>query len=389
MTAQVDENIAWERPPRAESPFLRAVRAILRKRIAVICIITIIVLYGAGAYTLLDAFGVDIGLQDPNATNLSERRSTREADGGGGETLGTFVDRVDADVSRLNDLNPEVVEQFGPLTRDTVLPPFTELTLTPDETKQGPSARHWFGTDRNGRDLFARAMFSLRTTMIISVLSVVFGNLFLGLGVGLLAGYKGGRTDSVIMRISEVIMALPNLVFLIVLVAVFRDRWEGWFREIEIFLGADWLIEQGVDDYILIIFALSFIGWAGAARFYRAQVLALRESDYILAAETIGARTPRVLIRHLFPGVLPWFVLGLSASLGEIVGLEVGLTFIGVGITPPTPSFGVMVASAGHYKTLIAEPQLLLVPMLFILPLMLAFNLLGDAINDVLNPRGR
>lgn len=389
MTAQVHESIAWERPPRAESPFLRAVRAILHKRIAVICIIAIIVLYGAGAYTLLDAFGVDIGLQDPNATNLSERRSTRAAEDGGGETLGTFVDRVDADISRLNELNPDVVDDFGPLTRETVLPPRTDLTLSPDEAKQGPSSKHWFGTDRAGRDLFSRALFSLRTTMIISILAVVFGNLFLGLGIGLLAGYKGGRTDSIIMRISEVIMALPNLVFLIVLVAVFRDRWEGWFKEIESFLGAHWLVEQGVDDYILIIFALSFIGWAGAARFYRAQVLALRESDYILAAEAIGARTPRVLIRHLFPGVLPWFVLGLSASLGEIVGLEVGLTFIGVGITPPTPSFGVMVASAGHYKTLIAEPQLLLVPMLFILPLMLAFNLLGDAINDVLNPRGR
>lgn len=388
MTALVEEQLDWERPARAETPWARAIKAILRKRVAVACILTIFVLYGAGAYTFLDAFGIDTGLQDPNATNLSERRSTREADGQG-ELLSTFVDRVDVDLERLNELNPDVVEEFGQLTRETRLPARTELILSPDETKQGPSSRHWFGTDRAGRDLFSRAFFSLRTTLIISVLAVVFGNLFLGLGIGLFAGYRGGQIDNVVMRISEVIMALPNLVFLIVLVSVFRDRWEGWFEEIEDFLGMHWLIEQGVDDYVLIIFALSFIGWAGAARFYRAQVLALRESDYILAAETIGARTPRILIRHLFPGVLPWFVLGLSASLGEIVGLEVALTFIGVGITPPTPSFGVMVANAGHYKTLINEPQILLVPMLFILPLMLSFNLLGDAINDVLNPRGR
>lgn len=388
MTARSEELVVWQRPPRAEAPWLRALRALLKKRVAVACVITIFVMYGAGAYTMLDWFGVDIGLQDPNQTNLSERRSTREVDGQG-ETLGTFIDRVGTDIGRLTELNPAVVEEFGPLTRDTVLPGRTELTLSPDETKQGPSSRHWFGTDRAGRDLFSRAMYSIRTTMVISVLAVLFGNLFLGLGVGLLAGYRGGQVDNVIMRISEVIMALPNLVFLIVLVAVFRDRWEGWFEEIEIFLGVDWLIEQGVDDFVLIIFALSFIGWAGAARFYRAQTLALRESDYILAAETIGARTPRILVRHLFPGVLPWFVLGLSASMGEMVGLEVGLTFIGVGITPPTASFGVMVASAGHYKTLINEPQLLLVPMLFVLPIMLAFNLLGDAINDVLNPRGR
>ena len=388
MTAPAGAVNAWERPPRSESPFLRAMRAILRKRIAVICILTIIALYGAGTYTMLDAFGVNIGLQDPNTTNLSERRTTREVDGVG-ESLGTFVERLDVDIARIAELNPEVDAEYGPLNTETLLPARTELILSPDETKQGPSSRHWFGTDRAGRDLFSRAMFSLRTTMIISILAVVFGNLFLGLGIGLLAGYRGGWVDNVIMRISEVIMALPNLVFLIVLVAVFRDRWEGWFEEIEKFLGAYWLIDQGVDDYVLIIFALSFIGWAGAARFYRAQVLALREADYILAAETIGARTPRILVRHLFPGVLPWFVLGLSASMGEIVGLEVGLTFIGVGISPPTASFGVMVASAGHYKTLINEPQLLLVPMLFILPMMLAFNLLGDAINDVLNPRGR
>ena len=388
MTTQARESTAWERPPRAESPFLRASRAILHKRIAVVCILTIIALYGAGAYTMLDAFGVDIGLQDPNTTNLSDRRTTREVDGVG-ESLGTFAARLDVDIARVAELNPEVDAEFGPLNVETQLPARTELILSPDETKQGPSSRHWFGTDRAGRDLFSRAMFSLRTTMIISILAVVFGNLFLGLGIGLLAGYRGGQVDNVIMRISEVIMALPNLVFLIVLVAVFRDRWEGWFEEIERFLGAYWLIDQGVHDFVLIIFALSFIGWAGAARFYRAQVLALREADYILAAETIGARTPRILFRHLFPGVLPWFVLGLSASLGEIVGLEVALTFIGVGITPPTASFGVMVASAGHYKTLINEPQLLLVPMLFILPMMLSFNLLGDAINDVLNPRGR
>ena len=392
MTARTEELADWQRPPRAEAPWLRALRAILKKRVAVACMITIFVMYGSGAYTMLDWFGVDIGLQDPNQTNLSERRSTRVAEGqagGQGESLGTFIDRIGVDIDRLTELNPGVVEEFGPLSRDTVLPARTELILSPDETRQGPSSRHWFGTDRAGRDLFARAMYSIRTTMVISILAVVFGNLFLGLGVGLLAGYRGGQLDNVIMRISEVIMALPNLVFLIVLVAVFRDRWEGWFEEIEDFLGADWLIEQGVHDFVLIIFALSFIGWAGAARFYRAQTLALRESDYILAAETIGARTPRILVRHLFPGVLPWFVLGLSASMGEVVGMEVGLTFIGVGITPPTASFGVMVASAGHYKTLINEPQLLLVPMLFVLPLMLAFNLLGDAINDVLNPRGR
>ena len=367
---------------------MRGLRAILRKKIAVVCIAVIVVLYGSGAYTMLDAFGIDIGLQDPTASNLSQRRSIRDVDGAP-ETLGAFTERLNVNIAVIEAHNPEIVEAFGPLSADTALPARTELVLSGDETLEGPSSRHWFGTDRNGRDAFARAMFALRTTLIISLISVLFGNLFLGLGLGLLAGYRGGLVDQVIMRVGDVMLAMPGLLFLIVIVAVFRVQWEDWFRAIEDATGQGWLIAQGVDDYVLIVFATSFVGWAGSARFYRAQVLALRESDYILAAETIGARTPRVLIRHLFPGILPWFVVGFSASLGEIAGAEVVLTWLGIGITPPTPSFGIMVANAGGRTSFLAYPWLMMVPWLFLLILMLSFNLLGDAINDVLNPRGR
>lgn len=378
----------WAMPDRPEAPWQRAARALLQKRIAVICLLIIITLYGAGAYTILHEFGVNTGLQEPNASNLSQRRSIREVDGGP-ESLGAFTTRLDVSIAQVSALNPEIVEEYGPLNPNTILPVRTELILRADESLQGPSARHWFGTDRNGRDLFARALFSLRTTLIISVIAVVFGNIFLGLGLGLLAGYRGGRTDQLIMRVGDVMLALPGLVFLIVVVAVFRDQWTDWFREIERVTGLDWLIAQGVDDYVLITFALSIVGWAGSARFYRAQVLALRETEYILAAETIGARTPRILVRHLFPGVVPWFVVGLSASLGEMAGAEVVLTWLGIGITPPTPSFGTMVGAAGGRTSLLLHPQMLVVPMVFILLLMLSFNLLGDAVNDVLNPRGR
>ena len=388
MTTRSEIQPQWAMPERSEAPWLRALRAILKKRVAVVCIAVIVVLYGAGTYTMLDAFGIDIGLQDPTQSNLSQRRSIREVDGAP-ETLGAFTQRLDVELSTLNELNPEVVDEYGPLTADTVLPARTELVLSGDETLQGPSSDHWLGTDRNGRDIFSRAMFSLRTTLIISVISVVFGNLFLGLGLGLLAGYRGGLIDQIIMRIGDVMLAMPGLLFLIVIVAVFRDQWEDWFRAIEDATGMHWLIEQGVDDYVLIVFALSLVGWAGSARFYRAQVLALRESDYILAAETIGARTPRVLVRHLFPGILPWFIVGFSASLGEVAGSEVVLTWLGIGITPPTPSFGILVENAGGRTSLLAYPWMMLVPFTSLLILMLAFNLLGDAINDVLNPRGR
>ncbi len=388
MNGRVERVDTWVMPERPESPFRRALRALLRKRAAVVCMVTIFALYGAGIYTFLDAFGIDDGLQDPIHTNLSERRSTRITDGDP-ESLGSFADRLEVEIATISRFNPEIVAEHGPLTRDTVLPGRTEIVLGLDESLQPPSSRHWFGTDRSGRDLFSRALFSLRTTVIITVISVVLGNLFLGLGLGLLAGYRGGRTDSVIMRLSDIVLAMPGLVYLIVLVAVFRDPMTEWFRDLEDATGADWLIAQAVDDYVLIVTALSLLGWAGAARFYRGQVLSLRERDYILAAETIGAGTTRVLVRHLFPGILPWFVVGFSASMGEITGQEVLLTWLGIGVTGPTPSFGTMVSAAGGFTSLTHYPWMLLVPMLFVLPLMLAWNLFGDAINDVLNPRLR
>lgn len=389
MSAAAQELDVWSRPPRSEAPWRRAVRALARKRIAVVCIIVITILYGAGAYTMLDAFRVDTGLQDPNASNLRVTRPIRAADDGGGETLAAFAERRGVELSALAALNPDLVAEHGAFTAATTLRPGTQLVLSDGEELQGPSWDHLLGTDRLGRDLFSRALFSLRTTLIVSVLSVLVGNVFLGWGLGLLAGYRGGLVDSVIMRAADFVLALPGLLILLVLVSAFREPWGAVVRDIQNWLGTDFLISQGIHTYTLMIFAMSFIGWGGTARFIRAQTLATRESDFVLAAECVGARTPRILFRHLFPAVLPWIVVGMSASLGEVAGSEVVLTWLGIGVTPPTASFGAMVDDAGSWTSLLLHPQMLLVPMFFILALMLSFNLLGDAINDVLNPRGR
>ena len=389
MSAATDAAADWGRPSRSEAPWRRALRALLRKRIAVVCIAVIVVLYGAGLYTVLDVFGVDTGLQDPNAANLTERRPIRVGDDGQAETLGQFAQRQDVELAALAALNPELVDEVGALTPDTTLRPGTQLVLQEGEDLQWPSTSHWFGTDRLGRDLFSRSLFSLRTTVIVSILSVLVGNIVIGWGLGLLAGYRGGLVDSAIMRAADFVLALPGLVILIVIMAAFREPWSDLLRSVGTTWGRDFLVAQGVDDFSLMIFAMSFFGWGDTARFIRAQTLAMRESDFVLAAESIGARTPRILVWHLFPGVLPWIVIGLSAALGAIAGAEVVLTWLGIGIQPPTSSFGTMVASAGGSSTFTMHPYLLLVPMFFVLILMLAFNLLGDAVNDVLNPRGR
>ena len=373
---------------RGESPLRRGVRQLLRKRVAVIAMILIFIIYGAGMYTLLDAFGLPTGLQDPQAQNLSVRRPVRALSDGGPEPLSDFLVRNGATLEQVRRFNPDRSGNGGALTPGTRLRIGTALILEPDRVLEGPSWDHLLGTDRLGRDLFSRTLFAARTTIVVTVLAFLFGNVFLGLGLGLLAGYRRGWVDAVIMRVGDVTLAIPGILALIVISAAFRDRWTGWFADVDAFFGTTFLVDQGVDDLSLIFFAFSLFGWVFTARFVRAQVLALREEEYILAAESIGAGTLRILFRHLLPGVLPWIIVGISASLGAMAGVEVALTFLGIGVQPPTASFGIMISAAGGVRTLNSHPHLLLVPGVTVAVLIYSFNLLGDAINDVVNPRG-
>ena len=190
---------------RSEAPWRRGIRSLLKKRVAVVSLIAIIVIYGAGAYTFLDAFGVPTGLQDPNKTNLTVRRPIQE-----GETLGAFAARQDVSLARIAELNSAVGEEFGALAPDTTIPAGTQLVLRPDAALQGPSGDHWFGTDRTGRDMFSRALFSARAAIVLTVIIFALGSIFLGLGLGLLSGYAGGWVDQVIMRVGDVILAIPG-----------------------------------------------------------------------------------------------------------------------------------------------------------------------------------
>jgi ABC-type dipeptide/oligopeptide/nickel transport system permease subunit len=146
---------------------------------------------------------------------------------------------------------------------------------------------------------------------------------------------------------------------------------------------------EGSQDYFLIFGALSLFVWVGSARVIRSQVLALRETEYVLAAEAMGAGTWRVLTSHLLPNVSPIIIVGVSASLGAIAGSEIVLTFLGVGVHEPTPSFGALISDASPQAVLQNYPHLMIFPAIVIGVLIFAFNLLGDALNDVLTPRAR
>jgi ABC-type dipeptide/oligopeptide/nickel transport system permease subunit len=299
---------------------------------------------------------------------------------------------------------------------------------------------HPFGTDRLGRDQLSRVIWSARTTIIVTVATVVTGSLVLSVGLGLLAGYMGGKTDTAIMRMGEAFGSLPALPMLILINATMRDRVRGWVDTLEAHLSTGeplfiafvalfgiaalgglaiylfarrsgawlavsligagsllllWSLQAifatpGASDYFLIFGALSLFFWVGSARVIRSQVLALRETDYVVAARSMGADTRRILGTHLLPNVSPIIVVGVSASLGAIAGSEIALTFLGVGVHDPTPSFGALIFDGGTSQPVIRNhPYLLIFPAVVVGMLIFSFNLLGDALNDVLTPKAR
>jgi ABC-type dipeptide/oligopeptide/nickel transport system permease subunit len=261
---------------------------------------------------------------------------------------------------------------------------FTDQNL--DNVLQGPSWEHPFGTDRLGRDMLSRVIWASRTTVVVTVATLVTGGIILAVGLGLLAGYVGGKVDTAVMRLGDVLFALPGLPMLIMINATLGDRVRGmgWLKTLE-----DTLRIEGFPDYVLIFGALSIFSWVGGARVIRSQVLALRETEYVQAARAMGASTTRIIVHHLLPNVSNIVIVSLSASLGAIATTEIALTWFGVGIQPPTPSFGAMLFEGGSIRTLQADPHLLLVPAAVVAALIFSFNLLGDALTDILTPHAR
>ena len=256
-----------------------------------------------------------------------------------------------------------------------------------------PSLDHPLGTDRLGRDLLSRSIWSAQTTVIVSVAAVLTGGLFLGVGAGLAAGYAGGRTDSIIMRAADTFASVPTILLVLIITATLLPRIVDLARDVEDLTGQDWIVSSGVPSYFLVFGALAIFGWTGIARIVRSQVLALRQEPYVIAARASGAGTPRILFLHLLPNLTNLLLVAFTLSFGALATAEVGLTFLGIGVQPPHPSFGLMVSEAvppgGGLSNLREHPTLILVPAGFIVLLVMSFNLLGDQLTDVLSPRHR
>ena len=261
-------------------------------------------------------------------------------------------------------------------------------------TQQGPSTENWFGTDRAGRDLYTRVVWGIQTTVIITVATFVTGSLILGVSIGLVAGYFRGWIDAVIMRVGEVVSAFPDILLIILLAATLRPRIVELARDIEDSTGISGLVSSGIVDYVVIGIALLPLSWFGMMRLVRGQVLVLRDAEYVQAARAMGTSNPRILFRHIMPNVVSPIIVSVSFGIGSIALSEVVLSFFGLGVQPPRPSLGVMIgevtARGGASVSVLRDhPEQLLAPIIVVWLLIFCWNIVGDALNDVLNPRAR
>ncbi|HEX8473278.1 MAG TPA: ABC transporter permease [Pyrinomonadaceae bacterium] len=228
-----------------------------------------------------------------------------------------------------------------------------------------PSAEHWFGTDATGRDVFSRVIYGARISLRVGLV-VVAVSAVVGTAIGAVAGYYGGWVDRIVSGyILNVFLAFPGLLLAIAMVA---------------FLGA------GLNKLIL---ALCIIGWVGYARLIRGQVLKVREYDFVQAARALGARDLRILFVHILPNAIQPLIVQASLGMAGAVLSEASLSFLGLGVPPPAPSWGVMLEEARDLATLQAAPHALVFPGIAIALTVLAFNFLGDGLREYLDPRQR
>lgn len=261
-----------------------------------------------------------------------------------------------------------------------------EQQLSVEQRFQSPSSEHIFGTDRLGRDLFTRVLYSARTTIMFTIVITVSGGLFLGLGLGLLAGYRGGWVDTAIMRTGEVLSGMPSLLLMLAITAAFRARinsWSFWLED-HTFLGED---SKTLVKFFIISLATVPFAWLGSSRIVRSQVLAIREQSYVQAAESMGASTGRILFRHILPGVMPLFLVGLTSGMAGIAGAEVALSYLGLGIDEPAASFGNLIGDVNGSRLFNDYPYLLIAGAGPVILFFFSWNLLGDALVDVFDRR--
>lgn len=242
------------------------------------------------------------------------------------------------------------------------LTPYDFETMDLVNTLAPPSAEHWMGTDRYGRDILTRILYGGQVSLQVGFGSVA-GALLIGITVGALAGYFGGILDGILMRTVDVIISIPTFFLLITLVTIFQP--------------SKWML--------VLIFSLT--GWTGMSRLIRGEFLSLRSREFVLASRTIGTSNARIIFSHILPNTMGPIIVAATLSIGGVILSEAALSYLGLGINPPTPSWGNILNDAQNYTVLKTAPWYPFFPGLMILITVLCFNFVGDGLRDALDPK--
>jgi oligopeptide transport system permease protein len=230
------------------------------------------------------------------------------------------------------------------------------------------SPNHILGTDQLGRDLLSRLLDGARISITVAfVVQAVI--IFIGVPVGALAGWFGGRTDNALMRLTDVIYAFPDILFIILLSVAFRDT----------------VIGQSLDGLLLVFIAIGLVGWVTVARLTRGQMLALKETEFVEAARAIGVSDRKIVTRHLLPNGMGPIIVAITLGIPVAILAEATLAYIGIGVQPPRASWGSLISEG--QKFIRSEPHLVVFPAIFIALALIGFTFLGDGLRDALDPK--
>ena len=224
----------------------------------------------------------------------------------------------------------------------------------------GPSREHWFGTDELGRDSFTRALYGSRVSLLVGFATMVV-SVTAGTCVGAVSGYAGGKIDIILMRIVDMFQSVPSLLMIIVIFSFVPN------------------------NMVTLVLMLALFSWTGVARIVRAQTLALKERDFVIAAKTLGVSHVKIILKHIIPNMTTQIIVAASLSIAGAILDESALSYLGYGVALPKASWGSMLQNAQQY--ILYDPLLALIPGMFILLTVLCFNILGDALQYALDPR--
>lgn len=256
-----------------------------------------------------------------------------------------------------------------------------EAGLDRDGMPRPPSLRFLLGTDSLGRDVLSRTLHGARISLVVGGVAMLAATA-IGSMVGLLSGFFGRWVDASLMRVTEIVMALPALLLAIAFAGLMDGRVAHLHPGFLPMHFLDLKLERGLVGVLLVI---GLVSWTGAARVVRAQVLSVKEFEFVHASRALGGSSVRILFRHVLPNVIPTVLVLATMNTAATIGLEAGLSYLGVGVPPPSPSWGGMISEGQPY--LIVAPWLVLPPGLAVVTAVVAFNLLGQGLQDALDPR--